>query len=313
MLHKAKLIMLLSLMLAGCSTVNVTDSPPQGEQLSFGRDIHLLAQLPDEVIETSGLAARGNLLWTINDSGDGPFLYALDKDRRLHKKVELLEAKNTDWEELAQDKEFLYVADCGNNRGYRQQLQIYKVRWSELDSAEQSVPTQKITFEYADREDAVDPKNHNYDCEALTAVDNELWLFTKNRKDQKTNLYRLNKDQSFQRVQASSVYDVKGLITAADYEPGSQYLALLGYEKNVIFGSSFLWLVPVNGDGLKQPVWEQAQRKTLSPYAQWESIKWDVKPKGARLLFTSEKSPLLDVSIGYIDVSFPAVGNGVEK
>ncbi len=301
MLNRITIALGVICILSGCSSTKV-QQPRAGTEISLTGDIRLLAQLPDAVIETSGIAQRDGLIWTLNDSGDGPVLYALNTDFKLQRRVNVSGAKNVDWEELAQDEEFLYVADCGNNRASRIQLQIYKIRWSELLAAETEVASETITFEYADRTDFSSSKNHNYDCEALASVGNELWLFSKNRKDEKTNLYRLDKNRALQHVYPTDSFDVRGLITAADYDLNSKSLVLLGYEKNIIFGSSFVWVIPTKGVGEIKPIWEGARFQKLSPYAQWEAILWDRDPARGKLILTTEKSPLLDVSIGELDV-----------
>lgn len=317
MLRKIAYLTLLSALLGGCSSLSTEKRLDEGQQVSFGNSVQLLSTLADEIRETSGLAQNKGLLWTINDSGDGPYLYALDKQFQLQKKIFVSDAENIDWEELAQDEEYLYIADCGNNRGYRQKLQIYKIRWDQLESigknSDRSVTAEALNFEYKDRVKESGTKDHNYDCEALASVGDELWLFTKNRKDQKTNLYRLNKHEQFQSVASSSGFDVGGLITAADYARETNYLVLMGYEKNYLFGQSFIWLVPlIQGDPL-QPDWSRAKYHKLSIYAQWEAILWDRSGLHTKLLLTSEKSPLLDVSIGEIRVGLPGSTSSMEK
>lgn len=317
MLRKITYLTLLVALLGGCSSLSKEKRLDEGQQVSFGNGVQLLSTLADEVRETSGLAQSKGFLWTINDSGDGPYLYAVDKQFELQKKIFVSNAENIDWEELAQDEEYLYVADCGNNRGYRQKLQIYKVRWDQLEridtSSGGSVTAETLTFEYKDRGKENGAKDHNYDCEAVASVGNELWVFTKNRRDQKTNLYRLNKHKTFQSVASSSVFDVGGLITAADYVRETNYLVLMGYEKNYIFGQSFIWLVPLIQDDPLQPDWSRAQYHKLSIYAQWEAILWDRFGAHIKLLLTSEKSPLLDVSIGEISVGLPGSASSMEK
>ena len=38
----------------------------------------VVTMVDDAVEESSGLVVRGNRIYTINDSGDGPFVYAVD-------------------------------------------------------------------------------------------------------------------------------------------------------------------------------------------------------------------------------------------
>jgi hypothetical protein len=84
--------------------------------------------------ESSGAAlsrAQPGILWTINDSGDGPFLYATDTLGRDLGRYELIGAENRDWEEVALGPcprgTCLYVADTGDNPESRPFARIYRV------------------------------------------------------------------------------------------------------------------------------------------------------------------------------------------
>ena len=76
--------------------------------------------------EASGLAAsrvNPGLLWTHNDSGGFPHLYALDTHGKSLGKVILVGVNNRDWEDLAvgpgplPGRSYLYIADIGDNDG----------------------------------------------------------------------------------------------------------------------------------------------------------------------------------------------------
>ena len=289
--------------LAGIATIYGCSTQPPVENASHNADIKIIAPWPGKVRESSALASHADMLWTLNDSGDNAQVYAIDPQHRLNKTVQIRGAKNIDWEEMAQDEEHLYIFDCGNNRGKRDHLQIYKTPWQALQQAEDGsqVSAELITFSYADKPEKVNAGFHDYDCEAVAAVDDHLWLFTKNRRDQHTNLYILDKSKPEQSIQPQAKFQVKGLITAADYDSQSQTLALLGYEKSMVFGQSFVWTVPVKD----KPVWEQAKRYSLMPYGQWEAVKWDRSQGALRLLLTTESTPLLSVSLG--ELIFPEI------
>jgi hypothetical protein len=54
--------------------------------------------------ETSGLVAsqmNSGVLWTHNDSGDGPFIYALSAQAEVLCTVRVQNATNRDWEDIA--------------------------------------------------------------------------------------------------------------------------------------------------------------------------------------------------------------------
>lgn len=281
---------MMSGVLMGCSGVAISR-----DQLGQTLSIESLKYLPDKVSETSGLAMFGGYLWTINDSGGKDAVYAFGtQDYEFKKRIKIGGSKNIDWESLAHTDKHLFIADCGNNKGKRKTLDIYKVSWKKLVKAEnkEKVAAKKISFQYADRSKNDKGKEHNYDCEALTAVDEKLWLFTKNRGDLQSRLYVLDTKKSKQAINASVTLPVSGLITAADYNHKTAKLVLLGYQKASVFGQSFIWIMDVKA-GL--PVWESARHHTILPYGQWEAVVWQ---DDKTLLLTSEKSPLGTQQVG---------------
>nr|WP_067295470.1 hypothetical protein [Marinobacterium profundum] len=265
--------------------------------------VQRVALLPNTVLETSGLAQIEGRLWTLNDSGDDAAIYQLSSDgRRIAKTLYLAGARNIDWESLALDADTLYIADCGNNRGRRATLQLYRVALDALSAPDGSRVEYEVShFRYGHRLEVSASASHNFDCEAITVVGDELWLFSKNRGDGHTELYRLDKQAREQALYPYRTYPVNGLITAADYDPVSRRLVLLGYSRERFFGHSFIWIIPLsnNGDGAQKlaPEWSGAQRYKLSTYAQWEAISWD---GSHRLVLSAERSPLSDAQLGEI-------------
>lgn len=252
-------------------------------------EAELLTYWPAQVDETSGLAWHQGIYWTINDSGGKASVYGFDQQgTRYSKRVAIKKAKNKDWEALAQDDRYLYIADCGNNSAKRKKLALYKVPWQSLSSAghKEGVKAQKLVFRYADFTVPAKRKQHNFDCEALAGVEDELWLFTKNRGDLNSRLYKLSKTNPNQTLSPSQTLPVKGLITGADFNPETQQIALLGYQKASVFGQSFIWIVPVESGLLN---WQKARYHTILPYGQWEAVMWE---SPTQLLISAENSPL---------------------
>ena len=69
-----------------------------------------LQSLSPLVYESSGIFLDGELIWTHNDSGDEPFLYAFKPgDKKLARKVLISGAKAKDWEAITTDDEFVYI------------------------------------------------------------------------------------------------------------------------------------------------------------------------------------------------------------
>jgi hypothetical protein len=142
----------------------------------------LLYILPEDVNETSGLIYEDGYLWTINDSGGEPALYKIDTvDGSIDQIVTISDAVNIDWEALAQDENYIYIGDFGNNSGGRENLEIYKVNKADLPESENgSVTSELISFVYSDYEKPSGQDDNNFDCEALIAIEDSLYLHVRN-------------------------------------------------------------------------------------------------------------------------------------
>ncbi len=243
--------------------------------------------------EISGLAVTEQYFWGVNDSGGKAKLYSFDKENgKLAQAVTINNALNIDWEDLAQDKDFIYIGDTGNNFAIRQSIDIYKVSKPALEalakknsSAGLKINSQKLTLKYADKQNILPQRKHNFDSEALVAVEDQLWLFSKNRQDYRTKLYLLDKNLIEQRVSPAASFAVQGLITAADYNTDTKQLLLLGYSKSSGFNGNFIWQLNIVD---QLPDWRSAKRFALKPDAQWESIKWLTNQQ---FMLAAEKSP----------------------
>lgn len=244
--------------------------------------------LPFDVRETSALAILGDTWWTLNDSGDRARLYGINPETgKLKRKLRIKGAGSEDWESLAADDTHLYIADTGNNRGDRPVLQVYKVALVDMKEALVEVNAEPLSFRYADYVDQTQgrAKHHNVDCEAMVVVDGELWLFTKNRGDHQSRLYKLDPNNpAEQKLEPIMTLPVGGLITGAAYDADSGELALLGYGAGLSFGNGFIWRMPVKSG---QPDWEQAKLYTLAEAGQWEAIQW-LEP--GSVVLTAERS-----------------------
>ena len=203
---------------------------------------NIIAELPDSQNENSGLAYLQNRLFSINDGGNTNDIFELNPaSGEVIRTINVTNAINTDWEELAQSETHLYIGDFGNNNGTRKNLTILKIPITAiLTSTEVSAEELKFTFE--DQTDFTGNQGlHNYDCEAFFFANNLLHLFTKNRADQKTNHYTVNPSQSNSLAKKIETFDVKGLITAAEIDNQGN-ICLLGYEDAGFSSRSFVWL-----------------------------------------------------------------------
>ena len=180
--------------------------------------------------ESSGLILYNNLLWTFNDSGGENKLYGLDLSGEIVKEITVENATNTDWEDIAQDDQNIYVGDFGNNNGERKDLKIYKIKKSDIESGN-SVQASEINFSYAEQEDfSSQPQNTPFDCEAITSFNDMLYIFTKNWVDETTSVYQIPKTEGEYSVSFTDTFNVNGLVTGADISPDEKTLAMIGYK-----------------------------------------------------------------------------------
>ena len=201
-------------------------------------------ELPKEVKETSGLFFHNGRLWTHNDSGGKPILYGLDTTTfEVVQQITLVNAKNKDWEDVCTDGQKVYVGDFGNNKGKRKNLRIYFFSLDDIPAeGNASVTVDSIRFSFADQTVFEYEKHqHDYDCEAMFATDEYLYLFSKGWATGTTRLYRLSKTTGTQAAEVVNGFDSQGLITGADYDRETGVLALVGYVKNVWL--PFLYLI----------------------------------------------------------------------
>lgn len=200
--------------------------------------------LPQEVEETSGLFFHNGRLWTHNDSGGQPILYALDTATfEVVQHVTLANVRNRDWEDVCCDGTTVFVADCGNNKGNRKDLKIFLFPLSELPlEGDATVTVDSILFSYADQTNFEKRKQDNdYDCEAIFATERYLYLFSKNWVSGTTRMYRLEKQAGTQVAEVVNWFDSKGLITGADYSPELNAIAVVGYVNKI--WEPFLFLI----------------------------------------------------------------------
>ena len=189
--------------------------------------------LPKEINETSGLEFFNEDFLTFNDSGGEPALYQFSVHGDLLLKYPIEGAENNDWEDIAQDENYIYISDSGNNRGNRQNLKILII-----DPKKNFQKIGEISFHYRDQQNFEKRKKHAYDSEALVATAENLVLFSKNRKDFTSEIFLLPKTVGKYTLIPEISLDVQSLITGGDYHHEIRLVALVGYMKS---GEQFLY------------------------------------------------------------------------
>ena len=227
-----------------------------------------VARLPRKMQESSGLAFIGGSLWTINDSGNAAEIYRLSPQGSEQQTVEITGIENIDWEALAHDDEFIYIADIGNNFNGRDFLIIYRIPVPGV--MDEAVVPVISTLTYLDRESGGNPASHNFDAEGLAVKGDELWLFTKNRADGNSNLYRFPKAAGDYTPASSQTLPVDSLVTAADINPVTGELVMLSSNLSGE-DASYLITAPTTETGVD---WSQSKRFSIGPTDQWEAVVW---------------------------------------
>lgn len=200
--------------------------------------------LPKHIKEASGLEiTNGKNLWTHNDGGV-PILYCIDTTGALVKTLQL-NHPNSGWEDLTLDKKGnLYVGAFGNNKNDKKSVKIYKI--ANPDSITAKVYSAEIiNYHYADQKNFPPPLTQkNFDMDAFVALDDSLYLFSKNRTSPftgYTKIYSLPQmPGDYTATPIDSIFLGKGSmmdywVTGADISPDGKTLVLLSHRS--------LWVV----------------------------------------------------------------------
>ncbi len=199
--------------------------------------------------ENSGIVksrTRDDLFWIHNDSGDEPRVYAIHRngadyaDERYPETPGTLigGAINVDWEDIAvDDAGHLIVADVGNNGNDRRDLVLYYLDEPSPDAGRTTFK-KKIFVRYPEQTAFPAPRdNFNFDCEGVFTVGATVHLFSKNRSDTKTTLYRLDKmePEVTNVLTRVDTFDIGGQVVGADCSPDGKRLVAITYEAIWLF------------------------------------------------------------------------------
>ncbi|MCA1592893.1 MAG: hypothetical protein LC754_09635 [Acidobacteria bacterium] len=274
--------------------------PPNGEN-GYEPPV-VLASLEDRAIdESSGIvASRRNpgLFWTHNDSGDGPFLYAFDRQGRGGGVWRVGGASARDWEDIATGPgpqpgtPYLYVGDIGDNGRKRAEVVVYRV--AEPLIAPEDALTSKTNPRATETADALRLKypDGSHDAETLLIhpQTGDLYIVIKTTQ-QTSKVYRARAPLSTSTTNALEfVMDLRvpsvfaGLITGGDISPDGRRVVLCDYV-------SAYELRPGDANaGNFDDIWKQPPvTVALGERVTGESVCYSLD--GASLLATSERTP----------------------
>jgi len=236
MLFDIRRICLLTIMLTGLPVAfyaqQTKNNIVQKATISYTNRYNLPAVLK----ESSGLIWWNEKLWSHNDSGGTDSVYAFVSDSPMLYERYHVAVPNKDWEAVAQDEQFIYVGDFGNNKVVqRTDLRVYKIDKNSLLERVPIVDT--IAFFYPEQTDLSNRKSTEYtdfDCEAFVAAGDSLYLFTKQWIGKQTAVYSIPKTQGQHEARQLASYNINGLVTDAEYLPEKRILALCGYSSTYL-------------------------------------------------------------------------------
>ena len=216
-MYLLKVLLLISILYSCQSDVNIETLINSSQEFSINK----VTTLSSAIKETSGLINFNGRIITHNDSGGKASLYEIDiSTGNIIRTVTLINVNNKDMEDIAQDENYIYLCDIGNNSNKRKDQTIYKISKSDYLSKEE-VHAEKIMISY---------QSTNYDAEAVVNVNNNLFLFTKNWGDLKTSVYKVPKDKGNYKLVKIDDFKINGLITGADYNKNTNTILLTGYS-----------------------------------------------------------------------------------
>jgi hypothetical protein len=136
-MHRFVFLLLTGVAIHLAACINIADDllpEPLQQESPFGAARQAGRIEADRLVECSGLEAsptQDDLLWAVNDGGNGPYLYALGQDGRDRGRVRVADAANRDWEGLEtfmwQEQPMILVADFGDNDRQHDTHTIYAV------------------------------------------------------------------------------------------------------------------------------------------------------------------------------------------
>ncbi len=198
---------------------------------------YLIPTSPANLEETSGLILIGNKIYTHNDSGGDAVIYELDTitgSGAIIRTINITNAINIDWEDITQNDTHLFIGDFGNNvDGARMNLIIYKIAKTDL-AVSNNITAEIINFTYSNQTQpptAVAANITNFDCEAMIATNDSIYIFTKQWTALQTSLYKMPVVAGSYVASLKSTWAANTLITGATLTNNKNVVVLTAYNK----------------------------------------------------------------------------------
>jgi hypothetical protein len=185
--------------------------------------------------ELSGLVrsrSQPDLLWSHDDSGAGPILYALRADGRVAARPTVTGAQAEDWEDIAagpgpDGQPLLYVGDIGDNEARRASVDVYRVPEPRVDDAA-TAPAARLRLRYPDGA---------HDAEALLVdpLGADLVIVTKVLGSARAYRASARSAAGSQATLRSGPAIGMSLVTAGDVSADGRIVVLRGYDRVAVW------------------------------------------------------------------------------
>lgn len=244
--------------------------------------------------EASGIApsfSNPGYLWAHNDSGHRPQLSLIDsKDASTYSMLILKPEMNIDWEDIEciqdQGKNYIYLADIGDNFGKRKYVTIYIIRDEKLpfQKFQEAKIEQTIQFTYTKG-----PR----DAEAILVDPLTKDIFIVSKREKFVGLYTIKfpyKDEGIDTAIHIGTFPFNQ-ITGGSISPDGTEILIRSY------GRIFYWKRK-SGESIPETLRRNPQ---LAPYypiePQGEAICWDFENKGYFTLSEQRRKQMPDPTL----------------
>lgn len=229
---------------ASLSNDSLANAIPESEQAKYEKPTVVGNLKSDEITESSGLVAskcQTDVIWTHNDSGDGPYIFAINEKGEELGTWKVAGATNRDWEDISERREpdgkcYLYIGEIGNNKLEREELAVYKVleptvngqtKNSTRNEPLETESAMVLRFKYPD-------SRQNAETLMVHPITGEIYVLSKS-KNEPSGVYRL-KPEFGESVQIASLISKvtvpavpNGLLTGGDISGDGRHVALCDY------------------------------------------------------------------------------------
>jgi len=194
--------------------------------------VHQFLLADNEIGEASGLAASRQLpgiLYTHNDSGGEPIVYALNAKGMLAARIRLEGVKNRDWEDIAvgpdpaTGQDCVFVGDIGDNAARYGSVYLFRFTEPALEDTLIVIPDPaRIEIVYEDG-----PR----DAEALFIDSRSGDIGIISKREAEVGFYRVKYPYSLTEVNTAVREATLPMtyVTAADISPNGKYLLVKTY------------------------------------------------------------------------------------